>query len=62
MEFSTPFITGGSMQGTIRYCKNCGCRCHCVTTDCPNCINDVCVVCDCETEVRDIPESFVRRN
>ena len=50
------------MQGTVRYCKNCGCRCHCVTTDCPNCINDVCVVCDCEEPIRDIPESFTRRN
>jgi len=25
-----PFNVGGNMQGPPRYCKNCGCRCHCL--------------------------------
>lgn len=51
------------MQGTVRYCKTCGHRCHCVTTDCPNCVNDVCIECDCDQQMtRDIPDSFVKEN
>ena len=36
------------MQGSPRYCKNCGCRCHCLTTECKTCVNDVCYRCDCD--------------
>ncbi len=38
------------MQGPIRTCKKCGCRCHCYDNFCPNCVNDVCGTCDCKNE------------
>ena len=38
------------MIGPERVCKNCGHRCHCYSPNCPNCINDVCVTCNCEEE------------
>ena len=52
------------MQGSPRYCKNCSCRCHCLTTECKTCINDVCNRCDCDLAYlnRDIPETFMERN
>ena len=57
-----PFNVGGSMQGPPRYCQNCGCRCHCLTTECMTCINDVCNNCDCELPIRDLPDSFTLEN
>lgn len=48
------------MQGTVRHCKKCGHRCHCLTTECEECHNDVCYGCDCELPIRDIPESFIK--
>ena len=53
-----PFNIGGSMIGSPRYCKKCGHRCHCLTTECEECHNDICYGCDCELPIRDIPDSF----
>lgn len=36
------------MQGPIRYCASCGHRCHCYSTNCKECVNDVCGVCKCD--------------
>ena len=39
------------MSGTPeRYCKTCGCRCHCYAPECPNCANDVCYKCECKDD------------
>lgn len=38
------------MIGAERYCKNCGHRCHCYAPDCSECVNDVCVKCECTNE------------
>ena len=44
-----------------RHCKKCGHRCHCYSPDCPECVNDVCIKCDCDKfEHRDIPDTFIR--
>jgi len=40
-------------------CKNCGHDCHC-GCECDECINDVCVTCDCAK--KDIPDSFTKEN
>jgi hypothetical protein len=50
------------MQGSERHCKKCGHRCHCLTTDCKECVNDVCTQCDCEMPLRDLPDSFIKEN
>lgn len=36
------------MHGPIRFCDKCGHRCHCYSTNCPECRNDVCGHCDCK--------------
>ena len=28
-------------------CNKCQCECHCGMDECPNCPNDVCIVCEC---------------
>jgi len=33
-----------------RDCKKCGHNCHCDKNNCPNCANDVCGDCDCESK------------
>ena len=38
------------MIGPERVCKNCGHRCHCYSPNCHECVNDVCVTCNCEEE------------
>lgn len=49
------------MYGEPRTCKKCGHRCHCYSPDCPECVNDVCIKCDCDKfEHRDIPDTFIR--
>lgn len=52
------------MYGEPRTCKKCGHRCHCYQPDCDQCINDVCVYCECDKievkEIVDIPQSFYR--
>ena len=50
------------MQGSPRHCKNCGCRCHCLTTECMTCVNDVCNKCECELPIIDLPDSFTKEN
>jgi len=37
------------MIGPKRTCKSCGHACHCYRPDCDDCINDICVKCDCKT-------------
>ena len=36
--------------GEERYCKKCGCRCHCYAPECPDCANDVCYNCGCRED------------
>jgi len=38
------------MQSEKRYCKSCGCRCHCYTPECETCPNDVCIKCKCKDD------------
>ena len=46
------------MIGPERVCKNCGHRCHCYSPNCPDCINDVCVTCNCEENYAAVAESL----
>ena len=44
-----------------RTCKKCGHKCHCYQPDCDQCINDVCIRCDCgKITPKDIPDTFIR--
>ena len=38
-----PYFFGGYMNK----CHKCGHKCHC-GKECPDCVNDVCYVCDCD--------------
>jgi len=38
------------MQGEERTCESCGHRCHCYRPSCEECVNDVCVKCNCKKE------------
>ena len=39
---------------TDKTCKKCGCDCHCDEVECPDCVNDVCGECDCQTKQEEI--------
>ena len=41
-------MLGESNVSEDRKCRYCGHRCHCYSTECLECINDVCQKCDCE--------------
>lgn len=40
---------GVFMIGPKRTCSKCEHDCHCYAPDCQNCINDVCVKCECSS-------------
>jgi len=42
------------MIGPERTCKKCGHRCHCYQPTCEECVNDVCGVCDCKEEDKEL--------
>jgi hypothetical protein len=53
------------MNKPEKTCKKCGHTCHCLSADgCPDCINDICDVCDCGTTQSelDIPINFLNPN
>ena len=43
-------MIGESNVAEERYCKKCGCRCHCYAPECPDCANDVCYNCGCKED------------
>ena len=49
-------MLGESNVGEERTCSYCGHRCHCYSSGCPECMNDVCQKCDCGKD--DIPVSY----
>ena len=42
------------MIGEVRQCGHCGCGCHCYSSGCQECINDVCQTCECGDKKDDI--------
>ena len=40
-------MLGESNVGEERKCRYCGHRCHCYSSGCPECMNDVCQKCEC---------------
>lgn len=48
------------MIGPKRTCKTCGHDCHCYAPDCKECVNDVCVKCDCKEHPHQKSETDAR--
>jgi len=48
------------MFGDPNTCEKCGHKCHCHRPDCDECINDVCIKCECEYSKKDVPDSFIK--
>ena len=44
-------MLGESNVSEERKCRYCGHKCHCYSTECLECINDVCQKCDCEEAI-----------
>jgi hypothetical protein len=36
---------------THKICTKCGHKCHCDRVNCPDCINDVCGICNCKETI-----------
>lgn len=48
------------MKGEKRTCNNCGHDCHCYQPNCDECVNDVCVKCQCDRPAdKQIPDSML---
>lgn len=47
-------MIGESNVGEERHCTYCGHRCHCYSSGCQECINDVCQTCECGNKKDDI--------
>ena len=39
-------------------CTKCGHACHCDKVNCPECVNDVCGHCNCESKINDVKEIY----
>jgi hypothetical protein len=47
-------MIGESNVSEVSHCTYCGHRCHCYSSDCQECINDVCQTCECGNKKDDI--------
>lgn len=46
--------------GCMDKCHKCGHKCHC-GKECPDCVNDVCYICDCDYVINEnaVPDSML---